>query len=333
MIKKLLTTLLAGVVLFTSSVCFAGNDKLNVQLDNQLKHYHDMAKVNAAGATIEKQGQLNTRYEYTGFELVDKVTQLGFKRYLLKQFKHYNGEGLELREIPNDTFHKSLHLNVSCIEQDFTIYMFTPDNYIKGKFKQLCELVLPGYGNALYQKVLSTKNLCKRRNFSGRISYMGNQDFQMGGRNFRVYIEDDKYDIFVKPYAPKTVKVNRTKTYTGTAVIKKVLSVGFCEADVPGATIWNPYGKKGNIEYTKAEFSIGSGQYDMIFNIYQSNTQIDKTYKQILNWVLPKTGNKLYKILDTPNLPKIQTVYFEGRKIEIEVNGFGLTLLFSPIYN
>lgn len=325
MIKKLITTLLAGVVLLSSTMCFAGED--------QLQHYHDMGKANATGAAVEKKGELNTRYEYTGFEVADKVAKIGFKRYLLKQFKYYNGEGLEFRENAADAYNKVIKLNTSCVDQDMTIFMLNPDNYVKSKFKQLCELILPGNGNALCQKVLSTKNLCKKRNLSGRISYMGNQSFKMGGRDFTVYIEDDKYDVYVKPYAPGTVKVTRTKTYTGASVINKVLSSGFCKADVPGCLLWNPYGKQGNCEYTRAEFSIGSGQYDMIFNVYQSNAEIDKTYKKILNWILPKSGNALYKILDTPNLPKIKTVYFEGRKIDIEVNSFGIGLLFSPIYS
>ncbi|GKX68914.1 hypothetical protein [Inconstantimicrobium mannanitabidum] len=170
--KKFFSALLAGFMLLSSTTCFAASTS------DPLKGYHDMLKANASATTVEKKGQLNTRYEYTGVDVAEKAVKSGFKRYLNSAFKYYNGEGLEIREIPDNGQTKALHLDVSCVEYDMQLYMPNPDNSIKGKFKQLCGLILPNSGEKLYQKVMSTKQK--------------EQKFSMGGRTFTVILIDNK---------------------------------------------------------------------------------------------------------------------------------------------
>lgn len=310
--KKFFSALLAGFMLFSSTTCFAASTS------DPLKGYHDMLKANASATTVEKKGQLNTRYEYTGVDVAEKAVKLGFKKYLNSAFKYYNGENLEIREIPSNGQTKALHLEVSCVEYDMQLYMPNPDNFIKGKFKQLCGLILPNNGDKLYQKVMSTKQK--------------EQKFSMGGRTFTVIFIDNKYDIYVSPYAPKTVKVSKSETFTGTSILPKLYPLGFSKLDLAGCAKWNPYGKKGASDFDIAHFVASNGQYDITMLLMQSNAEIDKKYKKILNLILPKSGNTLYNILDNPKLPKTKVVYLDGRRIEINRYSFGVELLFSPIY-
>lgn len=310
--KKILTTIISVILIFSTifSTTYA----------DELTDYKNMAKANANAVKYEKKDQLNTRYDYTGIQVAEQAVKLGFKRYFSSDFKYYNGENLEIRELPTNGQTKALHLEVSSVAHDMSVYMPNPDNYIKGKFKQLCGLILPKSGDKLYNKILNTKQKQYK--------------FNMDGRTFTVCYIGDKYDIFISPYAIGTVKVDKTKTYTGPTILSKLYPIGFyASSKIAGTAIWNSYGKTGDITFDIASFSTGSGQYDIVMCIYQSNPAIDKEYKKILNWILPKSGNTLYNILDTPNLPKLKTVYLDGRRIDIEVYGFGLILLFSPIYS
>lgn len=310
--KKFFSALLACFMLFSSTTCFAAITS------DPLKEYHDILKANANGATIEMKGKLNTRYEYTGVDVAEKAVKLGFKKYLNSAFKYYNGEDLEIREIPNNGQTKALHLDVSCVNYDMQIYMPQPDNFIKGKFKQLCSLILPNSGDKLYQKVMSTKQK--------------NQKFNMNGRTVSVTLINNKYDVYVTPYAPGTVKISRNEYFTGASILPKLYPLGFSKLDLAGCAKWNPYGKNGASNFDIAEFDAANGQYDITMLIMQSDPDKDKKYKTILNLILPKSGNTLYKILDKPSLPKTQVVYLDGRRIEINIYSFGLELLFSPIY-
>ena len=119
-----------------------------------------------------------------------------------------------------------------------------------------------------------------------------------------------------------------TTVYNGADIKQKLYSLGF--VDHNGGVIINPYGAKGAVNFTSMDFTVGSGSRDMTLIVMQSNSEIDKKVKTILNWVLPTQGNYLYNLLDT-NSPQSQTLQLDGRTVTVRVESYGIALDFGPM--
>lgn len=121
--------------------------------------------------------------------------------------------------------------------------------------------------------------------------------------------------------APSTV-------YNGTDIKQKLYNLGF--VDKNGGLTLNPYGANGGANFAQMGFTVGSDNRDMTLGVYQSNSEIDKKIKTILNWILPTKGDYLYNLLDT-NSPQSQTLQLDGRTITVRVESYGIALDFSPV--
>ncbi len=131
-----------------------------------------------------------------------------------------------------------------------------------------------------------------------------------------------------KPSKPSQEPVQKQKVYTGAQVQKKLYDLGFFETTSNGAE-YNKFGKGGNSTGTYATFYSKSGDTDIALNIYNSDTAFDQKLKTLFGYILPNSSGKLYSIIDNPNV-KSQTLTLDGRNIQIIVEGYGITILFSP---
>ncbi len=116
--------------------------------------------------------------------------------------------------------------------------------------------------------------------------------------------------------------------YTGAKVQKKLYNLGFFETTSNGAE-YNKFGKGGNSTGTYATFYSKSGDTDIALNIYNSDTAFDQKLKTLFGYILPNSSSRLYSIIDNPNV-KSQTLTLDGRNVQIIVEGYGITILFSP---
>ncbi|WP_270565036.1 hypothetical protein [Clostridium beijerinckii] len=116
--------------------------------------------------------------------------------------------------------------------------------------------------------------------------------------------------------------------YNGADLKQKLYGLGF--VDYGSGLRLNTYGATGSVNFTQMEFTVGSGSRDMTLIVMQSNPEIDKKIKTILNWILPTQGDYLYTVLDTNGL-KSQTLQLDGRTVNIRVQSYGIAIDFGPM--
>lgn len=115
----------------------------------------------------------------------------------------------------------------------------------------------------------------------------------------------------------------------GADIKQKLYGLGF--VDHNNGLIINPYGANGAVNFTSLDFTVGSSSdRDMSLGILQSNSDVDKKVKTILNWILPTQGDYLYSVLDTKGLQS-QTLQLDGRTIIVRVQSYGIAIDFSPM--
>ncbi|MZK49038.1 hypothetical protein [Clostridium beijerinckii] len=154
---------------------------------------------------------------------------------------------------------------------------------------------------------------------SGKWYYMLNDGSMAVNTKVNSYYLDN--DGAWSTNAPSTV-------YNGANIKTKLYGLGF--VDKNGGLTLNPYGASGGANFAQMGFTVGSGDRDMTLNIYQSNSDVDKKVKTILNWILPTQGDYLYSVLDTNGL-KSQTLELDGRTVNIRVQSYGIAIDFSPM--
>lgn len=154
---------------------------------------------------------------------------------------------------------------------------------------------------------------------SGKWYYMLNDGSMAVNTKINGYYLDN--DGVWSTNAPATV-------YNGADIKQKLSSLGFVLTS-SGARL-NPYGLSGGANFEVMDYNVLSGDKDINLTILQSNSENDKKVKIILNWILPTQGDYLYSVLDTKDL-KSQTLELDGRTVTISVQGYGLSINFSPI--
>lgn len=144
------------------------------------------------------------------------------------------------------------------------------------------------------------------------------------------WIEDggNKYFLTSSGAWDSSKKPEQQKIYTGNEVQQKLYGLGFTNYN--SGLKYNPYGANGDNAYNYASFKVNSGDVDMSMMIYASDADFDQKLKTAFSYILPLSGDKLYTILDNPNVGS-QSINLDGRTISINVYSYGISLKFSPI--